>query len=128
MNDPSKKIVTVGFSTAFCLILITLFFLLLKIVSGVHFFSILIGYLITTINFSVGVLWVRKSLKVTNETFIKSLLSGMGMRLFGILLLIILCWKFLDINEISFIFSILFFYFFYLIIEILYINRRNFTG
>jgi len=128
MNDPSKKIVTVGFSTAFCLILITLFFLLLKIVSGVHFFSILIGYLITTINFSVGVLWVRKSLKATNETFIKSLLSGMGMRLFGILLLIILCWKFLDINEISFIFSILFFYFFYLIIEILYINRRNFTG
>lgn len=128
MNDPSKKIITIGFSTAFCLILITLFFLLLKIVSGVHFFSILIGYLITTVNFGAGVFWVRKSLKTTNEAFIKSLLSGMGMRLFGILLLIILCWKFLDINEISFIFSILFFYFFYLIIEILYINRRNFTG
>ncbi len=128
MNGPSKKIATIGFSTAFCLILITLFFLLLKIISGVHFFSILIGYLITTVNFSVGVFWVEKSLKATNEVFLKSLLGGIGMRLFGILLLIFLCREFLDISEISFIFSILFFYFFYLIIEILYINQRNFAG
>lgn len=128
MIGPSKKIAIIGFSIAFCLILITLFFLLLNLIQGVYFLSILIGYLIITVNFGVGIFWIEKSLKATNEGFIKALLGGMGMRLFGILLIIILCWVFLDINEISFIFSILFFYFFYLIIEILYINRRKITG
>lgn len=128
MIGSSKKIVIIGFSTTFCLILITLILNLLNLFPELHFLSILIAYLITTLNFGVGIFWVEKSLKSSEKGFVVTLLSGMGIRLFGILSLIIVCWKFLDINLINFIFSILFFYFFYLIVEILFINQRKIAG
>jgi hypothetical protein len=49
----------------------------------------------------------------------------MVIRLFTTLILVVLVMLFLELNRISFIFSILFFYIFYLAIEIIYLNFRQ---
>ena len=54
---------------------------------------------------------------------------GLGMQLAVtvtiMVFLVVVILKFLEINEISFIFSLLFFYFLYVTIEIIYLNLRK---
>jgi hypothetical protein len=70
-------------------------------------------------------LFVSWGLNRPNKEFLASLFGGLLIRLSLLLILLTTTLIFLEINEISFIFSILFFYFFYVIIEIIYLNFRE---
>jgi len=94
---------------------------LTKIFSYSQFISVLLGLIITTLNFIGGLLSVKISLE-KEKTFIKIVFGSMVIRLFLMLLIILFVFIFLDINRISFIFSIFIFYIFYLTIELFYLN------
>lgn len=89
------------------------------------FFSVLAGSILAIINFSIGFWSMKKSISKSNRVFLLVLWMGMLIRLIFILLLVFIGLKFLELNTIGFIFSILFFYVFYLIIEILYLNLKK---
>ena len=94
---------------------------LTKIFSYSQFISVLLGLIITTLNFIGGLLSVKISLE-KEKTFIKIVFGSMVIRLFLMLLILLFVFIFLDINRISFIFSIFIFYIFYLTIELFYLN------
>ena len=83
--------------------------------------SILIGDAIAFLNFIMGFSCILYGINQSNKIFLISLFGGLILRLTIMLALVLVCLKFLDINEISFIFSLLFFYFFYVIIEVIYL-------
>jgi hypothetical protein len=121
------KILGVGFGATVAFMIIAFFMFLLGVFTFNEFISILIGFLISTINVIVGIFFIKKSFSIDYKAFIKVLVGGIMIRLFLTMFLVILVLKFLDISENNFIFSLLFFYFFYLIIEIFYINLRKIT-
>jgi hypothetical protein len=73
----------------------------------------------------VGFLSIKLSIKKSDKIFLMVLWGGLLFRLIAGLSLVIITLIFLEINAYGFIFSILFFYIFYLIIEILYLNLRR---
>ena len=89
------------------------------------FKSILYGDFLAFLNFVLGLLFVFRGHNRPNKEFLVSLFGGLLIRLSLLLILLTSTLIFLEINEISFIFSILFFYFFYVIIEISYLNFRE---
>jgi hypothetical protein len=70
-------------------------------------------------------LLIKLSIKKSDKLFLTMLWGGLLFRLLISLSLVIITLKFLEINAYGFIFSIFFFYIFYLIIEILYLNLRR---
>jgi hypothetical protein len=113
------------------LVLIIFLFLILiatysfSFVSGSFFKSVAVGGAISTFNFLLGFFAIKISIKSSRDFFFKAILGGMVLRLFLVLILVFISLKFLNINENSFIFSILFFYILYLIIEIIYLNMKK---
>jgi hypothetical protein len=127
MSFTSVKILGVGFGVSASLIAIAFMMLMFNTFTFNEFISILIGYLIPTINIIIGILLVKKLYKADYAVFVKVLIGGMTVRLLSILFIVFVVVKFLDISRNNFIFSLLFFYFFYLIIEVFYINLRKIT-
>jgi len=80
---------------------------------------------VTTINFILGMLSIKIGLKKSPKGFIIAFLGGMIFRLFLLLGMVFICIKFLELSRNSYIFLILFFYVFFLIIEILYLNTKK---
>lgn len=107
-------------SLLFLIIIVFLYFF--DHFSYLQFISVLLGFGITTINFTAGLLSAKISLKKKEKTFIKIVFGSMVIRLFLMLLIILFSLIFLDINRNSFIFSIFIFYIYYLIIEVFYLN------
>ena len=103
------------------LLLITLL-LLLNILTEKQFNSIIIGWTITTFNIGLGIISIKSGLNKSEMVFIRRIFGGMVVRFVVILVLVVLALLFLELNRISFIFSVLFYYIFYLIIEIIYLN------
>jgi hypothetical protein len=93
--------------------------------SGLIYKSILVGDILAFISFLLGLLFTQWGFNKPNKQFLISIYGGMLFRLIIMVLLLLLTLIFLEINEISFIFSNLFFYFFYVIVEIIYLNRRE---
>lgn len=87
-----------------------------------QYISINLSLIITTINFLAGITAAKISLNKKEKTFIKIVFGSMVIRLFLMLAIILIMLVFLDINRNSFIFSIFFFYIFYLLIEVFYLN------
>jgi len=87
--------------------------------------SIFLGDLLAFVSFLLGLLFTNWGIKKPNKQFLISLYGGTLIRLSLLVVLLILVLIFLEINEISFIFSNLFFYFFYVIVEITYLNHRE---
>jgi hypothetical protein len=104
-----------------------IFFILYKtsVWNYLIFYSVLTGALIVILNFVIGFLFLKLSLFKSDRIFQMMLWGGMVFRLIFILILLLISLKFLELNAIGFIFSILFFYVFYLIIEILYLNFKK---
>lgn len=104
-----------------------IFFILYKtsVWNYLIFYSVLAGALIVILNFVIGFLFLKLSLFKSDRIFQMMLWGGMVFRLIFILILLLISLKFLELNAIGFIFSILFFYVFYLIIEILYLNFKK---
>lgn len=87
--------------------------------------SVVYAGAITTLNFVLGMISIKIGLKKPTKDFILIFLGGMVFRLFLMVSLVFICIKFLEFSQNSFIFLILFFYVFYLIIEILHLNLNK---
>ncbi len=85
-----------------------------------------IGWGVVFIGFVYELLLVKRGLVRTDKSFIRNTLGAMSVRLFSTAIMVFICLVFLELNQNNFIFSILIFYFFYLIIEIIYLNLRSY--
>ena len=103
---------------------------LISMISGLIFKSVLFGVLLAMLNFAIGFLLIKYSINKSEKIFLLALWGGILLRLFLGLILILITLIFLEINTYEFIFSILFFYVFYLLIEIFYLNlgRKSHFG
>lgn len=103
-------------------ITITVTLYLTKNISIGDFKSLLLGIALTTVNTFIGFYSIKKGINKPEKSFFRWIFGGMIIRLFLIVAAVVLVLVFLEINRISFIFSILFFYIFYLVVEIIYLN------
>ena len=124
MTSPKKLIL---FSSAFFvltfLIVTSLFFL--DVFSKEDYKAFIIAGIITTFNAGLGVISIKSGINKPEKMFFQRLFGGMVIRFFTTLIMVVLVLLFLELNRISFIFSILFFYIFYLVVEIIYLNFRQ---
>lgn len=107
------------------MLLVVVVLYLLGFIGGIDFFSIMVAAGISLINFLVGIIFFRIGIIRSNSVFLVSILGGILIRLFLTLLAVLMCLLFLELKPLSFIFSILFFYFLHLSIEIIYLNLRK---
>ena len=124
MNS-AKKILLFGISFGIFSLLVLAMLTLTAVSNKIIFKSILIGDFLAFLNFMLGLMFVTWGISRADKEFLTSLFGGLLIRLSLLLVLLTSTLIFLEINEISFIFSILFFYFFYVIIEIIYLNLRK---
>jgi hypothetical protein len=124
MNS-AKKILLFGISFGIFSLLVLATLTLIAVPNKIIFKSILIGDFLAFLNFMLGLMFVTWGINRADKKFLASLFGGLLIRLSLLLVLLTSTLIFLEINEISFIFSILFFYFFYVIIEIIYLNLRK---
>jgi len=105
------------------------------VLTGAYFLSLfhvevftawLIGWLIVFIGFVFELLLLRRGLAASDKSFVRNILGVISIRLFSTLIMVFICLVFLELSQNNFIFSTLIFYFFYLIIEIFYLNFRNY--
>ncbi len=90
------------------------------------FIAWLTGWGVVFIGFVYELLLVKRGLVKNDKSFIRNTLGAMSVRLFSTIILVFICLVFLELNQNNFIFSILIFYFFYLFIEIVYLNFRSY--
>lgn len=86
------------------------------------FSSILYGIVISTFNFLLGLFSIKFGLEKSQKKFLIIVFGGLVLRLFITFSLIVIALKFLDVTLNSFIFTVFIFYFYYLMIEIFYLN------
>lgn len=124
MKKP-EWIVAGGIAAGILSLIIFSIFAFLGTENIIKYKSILFGDLLAFFNFLLGLIITYWGIKKSNKQFLISVYGGILFRLSLMVLLLISTLIFLEINEISFIFSNLFFYFFYVIIEITYLNHRE---
>ena len=130
MIKNEKQLLIVALVISFLTILIVTVFFLLSSISGLIFKSILLGSFLSIINFLIGLSLIKFSVNKSDNIFLLALWGGILFRLILGLSLVLITFIFLEINTYGFIFSILFFYVFYLLIEIFYLNlgRKSHFG
>ena len=121
----AEKVLLFGVSFGIFSLLLLALLTLIGASNNIIFKSILIGNFLAFLNFLMGLMFAIWGIKRADKEFLASLFGGLIIRLSLLLVLLTSTLIFLEINEISFIFSILFFYFFYVIIEIIYLNLRK---
>jgi hypothetical protein len=121
----AKKVLLFGISFGIFSLLVLATLTLIDVSNNIIFKSILIGNFLAFLNFLLGLMFATWGINRAYKEFLASLFGGLVIRLSLLLVLLTSTLIFLEINEISFIFSILFFYFFYVIIEIIYLNLRK---
>ena len=122
MIKNEKQLLIVALVISFLTLLIVTVFFLLSSISGLIFKSILLGAFLSIINFLIGLSLIKFSVNKSDNIFLLALWGGILFRLILGLSLVLITFIFLEINTYGFIFSILFFYVFYLLIEIFYLN------
>ena len=122
MIKNEKQLLRSGIIISVILLFIVTILFTLSNISQVLFISIIIGFSISAINFILGLSIIKISLAKSEKIFLLALWGGVLLRLTLGLILVLISLIFLEINTYGFIFSILFFYVFYLIIEIFYLN------
>lgn len=120
-----RKILYFGFAAAAIAAAAFVIAYLFSAISQSFLVSVLTAFGIITLNFGLALASIKLGEMGTGKSFINYYLGGMLFRFFMMLLLVFISLKFLDITRNSFIFSILIFYIFYLIIEIIYLNFRK---
>ena len=130
MVKNEKQLLLVALVISILTLLIVTVFFHLSSISGLIFKSILLGALLSMINFTIGLLLIKFSVNKSDNIFLFALWGGILFRLILGLALVLITLIFLEINTYGFIFSILFFYVFYLLIEIFYLNlgRKSHFG
>jgi hypothetical protein len=112
----------IGIFFLFLLLILIYFF---SFISQTVFLSIFIAAALSTLNFVIGLFFIKIGLRAAGQKFFQSVLLGILVRFFLILTLVFISLKFLNINANSFIFSILFFYILYLISEVIYLYMKK---
>lgn len=120
MNFP-RRFLSIGIIVSFLILIILLILSFGTSDNRIVFKSFLFSNVITFQNFVFGLLFILYGIKRSDKIFLISIFGGLILRLGIMLGLVLVCLKSLEINEISFIFSLLFFYIFYAIIEIIYL-------
>ena len=110
------------FSFSFSIMAVLLILYLTASISGIILKSIIFGFFIAFLNLLLGLISRRFSITQSEKIFLLVLWGGMLFRMIFGLILILISLIFLEINTYGFIFSILFFYVFYILIEIFYLN------
>ncbi len=121
----AKKILLFGISFGIFGLIVLTVLTLIAVSNQIIFKSILIGDFLAFLNFILGLMFVSWGINRPNKQFLASLFGGLLIRLSLLLILLTSTLIFLEINEIVFIFSLLFFYFLYVTIEIFYLNLRK---
>jgi hypothetical protein len=119
---PANKVLLIGIFASILSIIFLFIITLTSPPNQLQFKSILIGDLVGFSNFLLGLLFIFIGINRPEKLFLLSFYGGILIRLSVIVVLII---KTLEINVNNFIFSLLFFYFFYLTVEIFYLNFRK---
>lgn len=89
------------------------------------FFSLLYGFIFSTLNFLLGVLSIYFGFEKSDKIFLIIVFGGLVIRLFLMLMLIVIALEFLFVRLNSFIFTTFIFYFYYLIVEIFILNQKK---
>lgn len=119
-NEKQLLILCIIISFLSLLVVSILYFLFF--ISHLIFKSILMGAFFSMINFLIGLTLIKFSVKKPEKIFLLALWGGLLFRLILGLSLVLITLIFLEINVYGFIFSLLFYYVFYLVIEIYYLN------
>lgn len=122
MTPKSILISSIVFSVA---LLIALFILSQLKEPQIIYNSILLGDASAFINFLLGIFFILFGIDKQTNIFLQSVFAGVLVRLIILLTIVILTLKFLEINDLSYIFSLLFFYILYIIIEVIYLILRK---
>ncbi len=121
----ANKVLLFGISAAILSLMILLITALNSQSNQVQFKSILIGDLLAFSNFILGLSFLFFGINRSEKIFLITFYGGMLFRLISLSVMVIVIFKFLEIDENNFIFSLLFFYFFYIIVEIIYLYFRK---
>lgn len=87
--------------------------------------SLFYGLLITSINFTLGILSYRFGLEKSDKIFLIVVFGGLFIRLFLMLIMILIAIKLLFVSLNSFIFTTFICYFYYLIVEIFILSQKK---
>lgn len=130
MIKNEKQLLLSGILSAAIIVAVVTILFILSGISQKLFISIIIGFTISAINFLIGIGLIKFSISKSEKIFLFALWGGLLIRLILGLTVVLISLIFLEINTYGFIFSILFFYVFYLIIEIFYLNfgRKSHFG
>lgn len=122
MIKNEKHLLTLCFVVSFILLLTMTLLYIISEISDILFKSILLGAGLSMLNFAFGYLLIKFSVNKSEKVFLLTLWGGLLLRMILGLSIVLFAFIFLEINAYGFIFSILFFYVFYLIMEIFYLN------
>lgn len=92
---------------------------------SVQFYSLLYGFIFSTLNFLLGVYSIHFGFEKSDKIFLIVVFGGLVVRLILMLILIVIALKFLFVRLNSFIFTTFIFYFYYLIVEIFILNQKK---
>lgn len=92
---------------------------------AITFNSILYGFIISTFNIFLGIIFIRYGLDKSDKIFLIVVFGGLILRLFIVLALIVITLKFLFVRLNSFIFTTFIFYFYYLIVEVYILSQKK---
>ncbi len=120
-----SKILKVSFLFVIGLFLIIYLLRHFSVISHKDLFSVNLSAIYVTVNFVIAVISIDMMESKPLDKAFGTYVIGMAIRMVVLILLIIFSIKFLDIKRNSFIFSILIFYIYYLIIEIIFILKRE---
>ena len=130
MIKNEKHLLILCFIISFIVLLGVSILYLISELSGLMFKSILLGAGFSILNFTIGILLIKFSVNKSDRIFLLALWGGLLLRLILGLSIVIITLIFLEINAYGFIFSLLFYYVFYLVMEIYYLNlgRKSHFG
>ena len=121
----AKKIIFVSFLIAFAIILGGYILMMFNVISSEIYYPVVVAKIVSLAGFAGGILSYNFGIMKKNSTFWVIVMGGMQIRLFLTLLSVIFCLKFLNFSQNIFIITFSIFYFYYLIIEIVYLTKFN---
>jgi hypothetical protein len=86
--------------------------------------AVIIGAVLSTANVLVGFLAIEYSFEKSHATFLKAVLGGMGIRIVVMLALLVLLIRYAGLPVVALVVSVLGFYVIFLVLELLYIQRK----
>lgn len=86
--------------------------------------AVIAGSVLSTLNALAGFLAIEYSLQKSHATFMKAVLGGMGVRMLVMLGVLVFLIKVVELHTVALVASVLGFYVIYLVLELLYIQRK----